>query len=85
MPYRVPIVLLGNALLRIAGGATGILVGLYLAELANMGNQIGPALAGTLGAVAFGSELIGAIPMGILSDALAPRGLMTAECPARPE
>ena len=37
-----------------------------------MGNRIGPALAGTLGAVAFGSELIGAVPMGVLSDALAP-------------
>jgi MFS family permease len=74
----MPFVLLGNALLRIAGGATGILVGLYLAELANLGSPIGPAVAGTLGAVAFGSELIGAVPMGVLSDALAPRGLMTA-------
>jgi MFS family permease len=34
-------------------------------------------MAGTLGAMAFGAELIGAIPMGVLSDALAPRGLMT--------
>ncbi len=74
---RIPFVLFGNALLRIAGGATGILVGLYLAELATKGNRIGPALAGTLGAVAFASELIGAVPMGVLSDALAPRGLMT--------
>lgn len=65
-------------MLRIAGGATGILVGLYLAELANLGNRIGPQLAGTLGAVAFASEFIGAVPMGVLSDALAPRALMTA-------
>jgi len=78
MWHRIPFVLLGNGLLRIAGGATGILVGLYLAELANVESRIGPALVGTLGAVAFGSELIGAVPMGILSDALAPRGLMTA-------
>jgi MFS family permease len=75
---RISFALLGNALLRIAVGATGILVGLYLAELANAGKRFGPALAGTLGAVAFGSELIGAVPMGVLSDALAPRGLMTA-------
>jgi MFS family permease len=73
----LPVVLLGNALLRVAGGATGILVGLYLAELANAGTVIGPALAGTLGAMAFGAELVGAIPFGFLSDALAPRGLMT--------
>lgn len=78
MRHRIPFVLAGNGLLRIAGGATGILVGLYLAELANVGDRIGPALAGTLGAVAFGSELAGAVPMGVLSDALAPRGLMTA-------
>jgi hypothetical protein len=59
---RLPVVLLGNALLRVAGGATGILVGLYLAELANSGNQVGPALAGTLGAMAFGAELVGPFP-----------------------
>ena len=34
-------------------------------------------LAGTLGALAFGAELIGAVPFGVASDALAPRGLMT--------
>ncbi len=74
---RIPFVLLGNAVLRVAGGATGILVGLYIADLANTGAQIGAALAGTLGAMAFGAELIGAIPIGVLSDAFAPRGLMT--------
>lgn len=64
--------------MRIAGGATGVLVGLYLAHLANRGLESGAALAGSLGAIAFGAELVGAIPMGLVSDALAPRSLMTA-------
>jgi hypothetical protein len=74
---RLPVVLLGNALMRISGGATGILVGLYLAHLANHGLESGAVLAGTLGAIAFGAELVGGIPMGLVSDAVAPRGLMT--------
>lgn len=64
--------------MRIASGASGILVGLYLSDLANRGFQVNAALVGTLGAVSFFAELIGAIPMGLASDALAPRGLMTA-------
>lgn len=75
---RLVIVLLGNALLRIAIGATGILVGLYLADLANAGENVGAALAGSLGAVSFGAELIGSIPLGVLADAFTPRTLMTA-------
>jgi MFS family permease len=75
---RLRLVLLGNAVVRISGGATGVLVGLYLAHLANRGLESGAALAGSLGAMAFGAELIGAVPMGLLSDALAPRHLMTA-------
>lgn len=75
---RLVLVLLGNALLRIAMGASGILVGLYLAELSNQGIEAGAVLAGTLGAVAFGAELLGAVPLGMLSDAVAPRGLVTA-------
>ncbi|MGH9786446.1 MAG: MFS transporter, partial [Terriglobia bacterium] len=74
---RLPLVLLGNALVRISGGATGVLVGLYLAHLANRGLESGAALAGSLGAMAFGAELVGAVPMGLISDALAPRSLMT--------
>src|SRR5207248_18050 len=56
----------------------GVLVGLYLAELSNHGSVGGAALAGTLGAVAFGAELVGAVPLGLMSDAWAPRSLMTA-------
>jgi MFS family permease len=33
---------------------------------------------GTLGALSFGAELVAAVPMGIASDAVAPRVLMTA-------
>ena len=75
---RLPWVLLGNALMRIAGGATGVLVGLYLADLSKLGAVGSAALAGTLGAVAFGAELLGAVPLGLMSDAWAPRNLMTA-------
>ena len=35
-------------------------------------------MAGLLGALAFSAELVGAIPLGMLSDAVAPRRLMTA-------
>jgi MFS family permease len=75
---RLPLVLLGNAILRVANGATGVLVGLYLARLAGLGGGATAALAGTLGAVVFAAELLGAIPMGLTSDAVAPRRLMTA-------
>jgi MFS family permease len=62
---------------RIAVGASGVLVGLYLAQLANRGFAIGAGLVGILGAVSFGAELVSATPMGIASDAVAPRALMT--------
>jgi predicted MFS family arabinose efflux permease len=74
---RLPIALVGNGLLRIASGASGVLVGLYLAGLANQGAHVGAALVGTLGAVSYGAELFSAVPMGMLSDAVAPRTLMT--------
>ncbi len=75
---RLPVVILANALMRIAGSASGILVGLYLSDAANRGANVDVTLVGILGAVSFGAELIGSIPMGMLSDAVAPRGLMTA-------
>ncbi len=75
---RLPIALLGNAFMRIAGGASGVLVGLYLADLANRGAQVDAALVGTLGAMSFGAELLFAVPTGMLSDAMAPRALMTS-------
>lgn len=73
----LPVALVGNALMRIAGGASGFLVGLYLADLANRGARVSAALVGTLGAVSFTAELLLAVPAGMLSDAIAPRALMT--------
>lgn len=67
----------GNALQRIAAGGSGVLVGLYLAKLANEGAKISVAVVGTLSAVSFVAELLAAAPMGIASDAVAPRALMT--------
>jgi MFS family permease len=72
----LPLILVGNALLRIAGAAGGVLVGLYLAALKGQGREIDAALVGTLGAVTFIAELVGALPMGVLSDVFAPRLLM---------
>jgi len=62
---RLPLVILGNGFMRIASGASGVLVGLYLADLANRGFHVNAALVGTLGAVAFPSRV---------PDACDPRG-----------
>lgn len=78
MPPRLGLVIAANALLRIAGGASGVLVGLYLAALANAGFAIDATLVGLLAAAAFAAELAGAIPMGVLADVLAPRLLTSA-------
>ncbi len=59
---RLALVIVGNALMRIAGSASGVLVGLFLADLANRGFRVNAALVGTLGAISFGAELIGAVP-----------------------
>jgi MFS family permease len=75
---NLSLILVGNSLQRIAAGASGVLVGLYLAQLANRGSAVGAGLVGILGAVSFGAELVAATPMGVASDAVAPRGLMTA-------
>ncbi len=73
----LPLVILGNALLRIAGSAGGILIGLYLGHLnSTQEQQVSIALVGTLGAITFIAELVGALPLGVLSDAIAPRVLM---------
>lgn len=63
-------------MLRIAGGSTGVLIGLYLATLGNAGAPVGAGVVGALGAVSFGAELVAAIPMGMASDAWQPRRLM---------
>ena len=75
---RLPLVIVANALLRAGGGAGGILVGLFLSDAANRGASVDAGLVGILGTVSFGAELFFSVPMGMLSDAVAPRGLMTA-------
>ncbi len=75
---RLPFVMMGHAFMRVAGGAGGVLVGLYLSDLANRGYRVDAALVGALGAVSFGAELVGAIPMGMAADMVATRVLMTA-------
>jgi len=71
-------VITAHALLRTAGGTSGILIGLYLASLSNHGLHEGVALIGLLGAVGFAAELFASIPMGIASDAMQPRQLMAS-------
>ena|SRR5258708_39425872 len=78
MPRGLALVIVANAMLRIAGGASGVLVGIYLADLANQGFAIDAALVGLLSSMSFGAELAGAIPMGVIADAVAPRTLMSA-------
>jgi MFS family permease len=70
-------VIAAHALLRIASGASAILVGLYLASLNNHGVHLSASLVGTLSAVSFAAELFASIPMGVASDVMQPRWLMT--------
>ena len=71
-------VISAHALLRIASGTSGILIGLYLASLNNQGAHLNAGLVGTLSAVSFAAELFASIPMGVASDVMQPRWLMTA-------
>lgn len=66
-----------HALLRLASGANGILIGLYLAHLDNAGATHSVKMVGTLSAVSFTAELLASLPMGVASDVLHPRRLMT--------
>jgi MFS family permease len=76
-PAHLARVIYAHGLLRIASSANGILVGLYLAGLDNRGASKSVALVGVLSAVSFAAELLASIPMGLASDALNPRWLMT--------
>lgn len=67
-----------HALLRIASGANGVLIGLYLAHLDNAGAVHSAQMVGTLSAVSFAAELLASVPMGVASDVLHPRWLMAA-------
>lgn len=69
-------VISAHALLRIASGTSGILIGLYLANLSNQGAHLSAGLVGTLSAISFAAELFASIPMGLASDMMQPRWLM---------
>jgi MFS family permease len=77
-PRQLLLVIAGNGLLRIAGGASTVLVGVYIAELATHGQPLGAGLVGTLAAISFAVELLGAVPLGMLSDAVPARALITS-------
>jgi MFS family permease len=68
--------LFGYGLVRIASAASGVLVGLYIANLADRGAVIGAAVVGTLGAVSYAAELIGAFPLGVAADHISRRALI---------
>jgi MFS family permease len=74
---RLMLVIASNGMLRVAGGASSVLVGVYVAELANRGRTVGAGLVATLAAISSAVELLGALPLGMLSDAVSARTLMT--------
>lgn len=76
-PGHIVQVLMAHGALRIASGANGILIGLYLAGLQNAGGKQDAGMVGILSAVSFSAELLASIPMGLASDTLSPRWLMT--------
>jgi MFS family permease len=76
-PGRLWLVIAGNGMLRVASGASSVLVGVYIADLASRGLNVGAALAGMLAAISFGVELLAVVPLGMLSDVLSARALLT--------
>ncbi len=75
-PDRLAVTIFAHAILRIASSASGVLIGIYLANLSGHGFPINARLLGTLGAVSFAAELLFSIPFGMASDAISPRWLM---------
>jgi MFS family permease len=73
---RLALTILAHAVLRIASSASGVLIGIYLANLSGHGFHVDAGLLGVLGAVSFAAELIASIPFGMASDAVSPRWLM---------
>ena len=76
MPERLWIVVASNGLLRVAGGASSVLVGVYLADLSRRGLGVTVGFVGILAAISYAAELLGSVPMGLLADALPTRTLM---------
>ncbi|HTW74626.1 MAG TPA: MFS transporter [Steroidobacteraceae bacterium] len=76
MKTRPGLALAVHALIRIAASADGVLVGLSLAQLRREHGGVPVSLAGVLGAVAYGLELMASVPAGLAADAFSPRGVM---------
>src|SRR5258708_38196977 len=74
---QLTLVLFGYGMVRIAGAASGVLVGLYIANLSNHRVPVGAALVGTLSAVSYAAELAGAFPLGVAADYMSRRVLLT--------
>ena len=77
-PHRLALSILAHAILRVASSASGVLIGIYLADLSGHGFRVDASLLGSLGAVSFAAELAASIPFGMASDAISPRWLMVA-------
>lgn len=75
---QLGITILAHGILRVASGASGVLIGIYLASFSGKDLRVDVNLLGTLGAVSFAAELVASIPFGMASDAISPRWLMTA-------
>ena len=73
---RLIAVLLGNALMRIAASAGGLLVGFYLASLTAQGRNIEAGLVGALGVAIYVAEFGGSVPFGALVDRYSARTLL---------
>jgi MFS family permease len=75
---RLGVTISAHAILRVASSASGVLIGIYLANLSGHGFHVDAGLLGILGAISFAAELIASIPFGIASDAISPRWLMVS-------
>ncbi len=75
---RLALTIFAHGIVRIASGASGVLIGIYLASLSGHGLRIDAGLLGFLGAISFAAELIASIPLGMASDALSPRWLVVS-------
>jgi MFS family permease len=73
---RLSAAILANGLLRIASSTEGFLIGFYLAYLALHGRPVDAALLGALGVVINATELLSAIPIGILTDRIPIRAVL---------
>lgn len=66
----------GCSLVRLAGSATGLMVGVYLAQVSATNHPISPAIVGLVMAAHFAAELLSAPAFGAWADRLGPRPLL---------